>query len=192
MLKLVIAGDGGVGKTSLVTKYTTGHFSQSTKMTIGMDLFNKQFTIPDIGNFYLQIWDFGGEERFRSLLSPYMIGAHGVLFLFSITDVSSLFNFTKWLEIIRKYDENIPILLVGTKCDLRSSRKIMMNEAIGFAQKHNCTGYLETSAANGLNVEKSFEMITREMWNDIIKKQKELINLSDDQKRYNSNNNGKR
>ncbi|MHA1819263.1 MAG: Rab family GTPase [Promethearchaeota archaeon] len=162
--KLVLAGDGGVGKTSLTNKFITGLFTDSTKITIGVEFFIKDLYVDKIGNVRLQIWDFGGEARFRFLLPNYMKGANGVLFLFSITDAITLAHIDDWLPIIRKFDPNIPILVVGSKADLQHKRKVPANEAIRIAKERHAKGYVEVSAKTGQNVNSTFETITRLMW----------------------------
>ncbi|MHA1339829.1 MAG: GTP-binding protein [Promethearchaeota archaeon] len=161
--KIVIAGDGGVGKTSLTNKYITGIFNESSQITIGVDFFIKDLEIENIGVVRLQIWDFGGEERFRFILPSYMRGANGILFLYSITDPATLMHFDDWSPLLRTYDQNIPILLAGSKADLVHMRKVPTNEAIDFARSRGCIGFVEVSAKTGLNIEEAFDTLTKIM-----------------------------
>ncbi len=111
VFKLVIAGDGGVGKTSLTNKFITGIFKTDTRITIGVEFFIKDIAVDGLGTVRLQIWDFGGEERFRFLLPTYVKGANGILFMFSTTNMLTLSHFDDWLPILRNYDPNIPIII---------------------------------------------------------------------------------
>ncbi|MCP4761817.1 MAG: GTP-binding protein [archaeon] len=167
VFKLIIAGDGGVGKTSLTNKFITGVFTDATRITIGVEFFIKDLEVEGLGTVRLQIWDFGGEERFRFLLPTYVKGANGILFLYSITDMMGLAHFDDWLGILRSYDPKIPIMLVGAKADLEHMRKVQTREAIGIAKDRRCKGYVEVSAKSGINVEASFTTISKLMWKHI-------------------------
>ena len=167
VFKLCIFGDGGVGKTTLVNKYLTGVFKNST-MTIGIDFHIKTLVIDGI-KVRLQIWDFAGEERFRFLLPSYIIGASGAIFMYDITRFSSLKNLNDWLDVLnhgaQSIEEQFPILLAGGKADLELEDKRAIDKELGFetAKENNLCGFLECSAKTGDNVEEIFNKITREM-----------------------------
>ena len=165
VFKICIFGDGGVGKTTLVNKYLTGVFKNST-MTIGIDFHIKTLDIDGI-KVRLQIWDFAGEERFRFLLPSYIIGASGGIFMYDITRFSSLKNLNNWLEVLNNkasaIEEQIPILLVGGKIDLEEKRAIDKEMGFETAKENNLCGFIETSAKTGQNVDLIFETITRKI-----------------------------
>ena len=171
VFKLVIAGDGGVGKTSLTNKFITGIFKTDTRITIGVEFFIKDIAVDGLGTVRLQIWDFGGEERFRFLLPTYVKGANGILFMFSTTNMLTLSHFDDWLPILRNYDPNIPIMLVGSKIDLKTQRRVQRHEGVETARSRGCTSYVEVSAKESINVEKSFETLTKLMWSHAQSKQ---------------------
>ena len=162
--KLIIAGDGGVGKTSLTNKYITGIFNPAQKITIGVEFFIKDLVLKDVGNVRLQIWDFGGEDRFRFLLPTYVNGANGILFLFSITDNQTIGHIDEWLQILRSYDKKVPIMVVGSKADLEYMRKVQSHAGLKIAKSKGCKGYVEVSAKTGVNVEATFQTISKLMW----------------------------
>ena len=164
IFKLVIAGEKGVGKTAFIQIYHSDKFTADTRITIGVEFYIKDLNVDGKGDARLQIWDVYNEKSFRFLLPRYMKGAHGVMFLFSLTDKSSLSNFDEWLEIFREYDPNIPILLVGTKLDLKESRSVKKEEATELARSRGCFDYIEISSKAGINVELAFEAITKIMW----------------------------
>lgn len=162
--KLIIAGDGGVGKTSLTNKYVTGLFSEDTRMTIGVEFFRKDLHMDDLGEIRLQIWDFAGEERFRFFIPQYVNGANGIIFVYSSTDPQTMYHLDDWLHLLRSDDPKIPIMLVGSKVDLKHLRKVNSNEAINFAKRRGCSGFVEVSSKTGENVEETFKVITKLMW----------------------------
>lgn len=89
LLKIITAGDGGVGKTTLLYRYIEGRFLANTRMTIGVEFFLKELNIEG-KKILLQVWDFGGQDHFRPLLKNYAVGARGALLLFDLTRPSSL------------------------------------------------------------------------------------------------------
>jgi small GTP-binding protein len=134
-------------------------------MTIGVDFEVKSLTV-DEQKVKLQIWDFGGEERFRFLLPTYVRGARGGLFLYDITNYSSIAHIDDWLSVIRKEiraEDIFPIIVVGGKADLVENREVSSADGIKIARSRNVNGFIETSSKTGENVEKSFEALTRLM-----------------------------
>ena len=118
LLKVVTAGEGGVGKTTLLYRYIEGRFLADTRMTIGVEFFLKELNIE--GNkILLQVWDFGGQEHFRPLLKNYAKGARGALILFDLTRPSSLEQIGQWVDICRQENPDNPIIFLGTKLDLK-------------------------------------------------------------------------
>jgi|SRR5271157_4506404 len=160
--KLLLFGDGGVGKTSLTQRYLNGTFNESTRITIGVEFHIKDVEI-DCQRIKLQIWDFGGEDRFRFLLPAYCKGAMGGIFLYSTTNYGSLSHFDEWMKVINENAPNIPLFMVGTKMDLVEDRQIPMEEAIQFAKSKKLSGFAEVSAKTGVNVESVFDTITKLM-----------------------------
>jgi small GTP-binding protein len=160
--KLLLFGDGGVGKTTLTQRYVTGVFVESQHITIGVDFHIKDLDCDGIP-VKLQVWDFGGEERFRFLLPSYCRGAAGGLFLYDTTSLPTLTHLTEWMKIIRENAGPIPVIVVGSKADLTSQRKVQAHEAVTAAKQHKLKGFAEVSAKSGENVEAVFETITRLM-----------------------------
>jgi len=166
--KIIIFGDAGCGKTTLTQRFLTNLFVSDSKMTIGVDFEVKSLEV-DKEKVKLQIWDFGGEERFRFLLPTYVRGARGGLFLFDITNYSSLAHIDDWLSVIRKEiraEDVFPIIAVGGKADLAENREVSAEEGIKIARSRNVDGFIETSSKTGENVEKTFEALTRLMLNN--------------------------
>lgn len=166
IFKICIFGDGGVGKTTLVKRYLSGRFSGTTKMTIGVDLATKRIEMDGI-DITLQLWDLGGEERFRFILPGYARGSFGGIFIYDITRFTSLMNLDEWLKIFKKAAETdkytVPILMVGSKLDLDHQRTVFPEDALNRSQDHEIYDIIECSSKTGYNVEQIFENITEEI-----------------------------
>jgi len=155
----MMLGDAAVGKTSLTLRFISGFFLDDLKLTIGVDFYSKTTTFKE-KKVKLQIWDFGGEERFRFLLHQYCKGANAAFFLYDITNRLSLDHLPDWTQIIREHAGDIPIMLIGSKVDLKEFRAVTREEGILAAKKYNLSTFIELSSKTGQNVEKSFDVIT--------------------------------
>lgn len=152
-------GDASVGKTSLTMRYISGYFMEDLKLTIGVDFYSKTTSTKD-KKVKLQIWDFGGEERFRFLLSQYSKGANGAFFLYDITNQTSLDHLPDWTQVIREHAGDIPIMLIGSKVDLDEFRAVVRDDGILAAKKYNLASFVELSSKTGENVEEAFNVMT--------------------------------
>ncbi len=131
-------------------------------MTIGVDFEVKTLEVEG-KKVKLQIWDFGGEERFRFLLPSYVKGTTGALFMYDVSNYSSLAHIDDWFNVIRKGGmPAFPILVVGGKADL-PDREVSSEEAIKISKSRNVDGFIECSAKTGENVEKIFFTLTKLM-----------------------------
>ena len=162
ILKILTAGEGGVGKTTLLHRYVEGKFSAETKMTIGVEFFLKEMEV-DGKHCTLQLWDFGGQERFRFLLESYVLGAKGALLMFDLTRPMTLENLQQWVNIVRKSDDTLPVIFIGTKLDLGNDIMVDDDYALQFKDKFRLYDYLKVSSKNGENVKDAFESITKKI-----------------------------
>ena len=161
-LKLVIIGDSGVGKTSLIQQYCKGKFIQQFKPTIGADFCNKELVFED-QVVTAQIWDTAGQERFQSLGYAFYRGADCCVLVFDITDQKSFENLDKWkssfvLHGQPKDPSSFPFILFGNKADLTEERKVDGSKALAWSKQYDIP-YVETSAKSNLNVEEAFQKI---------------------------------
>ena len=109
----------------------------------------------------LQIWDVGGEERFRFLLPTYCLGANAAFLLYDITRPQTLDNIGDWTNIVRQKAGEVPIMLVGSKLDLEEEqRQITREYGIQVAEKNELTSFAEISSKTGQNVNKTFDVLT--------------------------------
>jgi len=160
--KLIIAGDGGVGKTTLVDRYVSGTFHDNSRITLGVQFMVKRLNVN--GNpVDLQIWDFGGEDRFRFILPSYCLGAHGALFMYDITNPASLYHMDNWMLLLRSQNGKFPVMAAGTKADLGYARKVELAEAVKIVGKYGITEVTEVSSKTGHNVDLLFDGICQLM-----------------------------
>ena len=165
LFKLIIAGSGGSGKTTLLRRYTTGLFSAGTSMTIGVD-FSVTSCKTKYGECTLQIWDFGGEERFRTMLPSFCLGASGCLIMFDPVRPQTFMELDEWIKIVNNNTTNIPIILLSSKQDLINeghSFAVPKADVDGFIEREQLRDYIPTSSKTGLNVEKTFQQIAEMM-----------------------------
>ena len=158
LLKLVMCGEGGVGKTSLVKVYIGMGFSPYQRLTVGTQHFFKE--VPRSNKHWkLVIWDLGGEERFRFLAPVFLKGAKGAVFVFDVTREETFDRLDEWLSIVEKTIGDIPRVLVGNKVDLEEFRLISTDIARDYAKRRGFIDYIETSARTGVNVSKPFDIL---------------------------------
>ena len=162
LLKLVMIGDSGVGKTNILSRYINNEFSSITKATVGVEFFS---TLIKKNNklIKLQIWDTAGQERYKSITSAYYKGAKGAFVVYDITKMKTFKNLDKWItELKANGNEDIYIILIGNKLDLEKNREVMTNDVKRKAEELK-VGYFETSALDGSNIEHAFDVIVEEM-----------------------------
>ncbi|KAH0789228.1 ras-related protein RABA1f [Histomonas meleagridis] len=155
LIKIVLIGDSGVGKTNLLSQFARNKFVQDFKTTIGVEYATK--TIGVEGKVVkVQIWDTAGQERYRAITSAYYKGAQGAMLLYDITSSITFESLDKWLKELRNQTGgDIPIMLVGNKCDLEDQRSVTTQEGINFAERENML-FIETSALTAHNVQEGF------------------------------------
>ena len=135
--KIVIFGDAKTGKTTLAHRFLTNMFEDDFQMTIGVDFLLKSVKVHG-ENVKLQIWDFAGEERFRYLLPSYIKGANGGIFMYDVTNYSSLTHADEWFEIVgNEIDYDFPIIFVGGKTDLIHLKEVSTRKARKKAKSKN-------------------------------------------------------
>lgn len=170
LYKVVIAGEGGVGKTTLTQRFLTGEFIGDTLMTLGVAFYVHKVKIED-EEITLQIWDLGGQEQFRSMgvFDRYIKGAKGAIFAFDLTRMRTLLSLSEWQELVSKNVDNIPVVLVGTKSDLENEIQVTENMITEKKEELKVKNYFETSSLTGKNVENVFNEIAYEIRRENIK-----------------------
>lgn len=159
-LKIIVAGEGGVGKTTFLHRYVEEKFIPDTKLTVGVQFFLKEIKI-DRRAYKLQLWDLGGEIQFRSILQYYLNGAYGALLMFDLTRMTTLNRIEEWVKMIRDEDPNLPILLLGTKLDLGEKISVDDIYPLELRDKYNLDDYLKVSSKTGIKINEPFDILTR-------------------------------
>ena len=160
--KIIFAGEGGVGKTTMLHKYIEGRFLMDTKMTIGVEILNKNISLEDNRLCALQLWDFGGQERFRFFQDSFALGAQGGFLMFDLTVLFTFNKLRSWIGVVRKYDPDLPIVLLGAKCDLEN-QSVQDEYVQDFLSQNNIKYYLKVSSKTGFNIDESFNLLIHEI-----------------------------
>ena len=155
IMKLLLVGDSGVGKSCLLLRFVEDKFNPSFITTIGIDF--KIRTIESKGKkIKLQVWDTAGQERFRTITTAYYRGGMGIVLIYDVTDLRSFENVETWYQTVTQHaNEDAQIFLVGNKCDDDSSRQVSTEEGQQLAAKLNVP-FLEASAKSNHNVDSIF------------------------------------
>jgi Ras-related protein Rab-32 len=157
-IKVIIIGEAGVGKTSLVKKFVSGRFTSDYRVSIGANLFVKNLILNSDVDVSIQIWDIAGQEKWVKMRHLYYRGAHGALIVGDLTRGNTFEQLKEfWNPDLKKFCGDIPKILVVNKVDLEP---IVSNSDIEkLAQDINVKATIITSAKNGQNVEDAFHQI---------------------------------
>ncbi|MHA1941883.1 MAG: Rab family GTPase [Candidatus Hodarchaeales archaeon] len=162
--KIILAGEGAVGKTTLINRFVTGSFTTDYKATIGVAIFSKLLEIDGI-EVSLQIWDIAGQTLFRNLRTRFFQNAKGALLVYDSTMPFTLANLHNWISDIKNVTDDIPFVLIGNKIDLTELRSITTEDVDNFIHEHqtDINTHFQTSALTGENVEEAFTELSRSM-----------------------------
>nr|P41914.1 RecName: Full=GTP-binding nuclear protein Ran; AltName: Full=GTPase Ran; AltName: Full=Ras-like protein TC4 [Tetrahymena pyriformis]BAA04849.1 Ran/TC4 [Tetrahymena pyriformis] len=160
--KLVLVGDGGVGKTTFVTRHQTGEFEKRYIATQGVNVSNMILHTTK-GAIRFNIWDTAGQEKLGGLREGYYIGADAAIMMFDVTSRITYKNIPKWHKDLTRICENVPIVLVGNKVDSKDSK--VKARQITFHRKRSLQ-YYDVSAKSNYQYEKPFLWILRKLTGD--------------------------
>ncbi|TFG12218.1 MAG: GTP-binding protein [Promethearchaeota archaeon] len=156
-VKIVVSGDGGVGKTSFLNKLVHDHFNEDNELTRGVDFFSKIIQVNGTEyNFIL--WDFAGQDQFKEITDKFVDGSIAAFILFDLSRLNTLETVLNWIDKLKTFGD-IPILLLGTKLDLVESERIkLIDEYINQITERyeNVFDYLKISSKTGYNINQSF------------------------------------
>ena len=154
-ISIIMVGDASVGKTTLMKRFITGTYSNSLNPTVGVELYKKEIEIND-KKYLIRIWDTCGQERFRSLSQSYYRNSDGIMLLFDLNCTESFDNLQTWFNSIKENGcEDIPLIVVGTKCDLKC---FVTDEDIKKLEEDNTLiqKYFKCSSKDNIGVEEPF------------------------------------
>ncbi|XP_068605174.1 ras-related protein Rab-7L1-like [Brachionichthys hirsutus] len=173
-LKILIIGDAEVGKSSFVRRYVSGQFSQTYKITMGVDFSVKVLQWSDTEKVRLQLWDIAGQERFISMNRIYYKGASGCVVMFDVTSLSSFCSCYHWKrdldsKTMRSDGGGIPCILLANKCDL--PQRVVSAESIErFSLDNGFLAWMETSVKDNRNVGEAMRRLVQKIllvWSDL-------------------------
>ena len=159
VLKIVVLGDAGVGKTSLVNQFVEDKFKEDYKATMGVNIVIKNIELEKIqSRARLILWDIAGQEQYEKTRGAYYEGCAGALLVYDITRYSSFENVQfKWLKDYKNHvDKEGSLILIGNKNDLEDQRYVFNEDAKNLAKEINAIEFIEASAKTGDNVENAF------------------------------------
>ena len=155
--KMVLLGDPGCGKTSIITRFMYGSFDSAYQSTIGIDFLSKTLMVGK-RPIRLQLWDTAGQERFRSLIPSYIRDSSVAAIVFDVTNRLSFNNVTQWYADVANQHCDCLVLLVGNKIDLVDMRDVTSEEGERKAAEMKAV-YIEMSAKTGINVDTLFKKV---------------------------------
>ncbi len=163
MVKVIIIGDSGVGKTNIMSKFLKNKFMEESKATVGVEFGSKLFDLNG-HKIKAQIWDTAGQEKYKSITGAYFKGSKGALVVYDITQKSTYESLEKWVNDLKSAgDPKITIILIGNKSDLEENRQVSKEQGEEKAKSFGCA-FLETSALSGDNIDKAFNMMVKEIF----------------------------
>ena len=183
ILKIVLIGDSGVGKTNILSRYNNNEFSLATQPTVGVEFGNKIIK-KENKSIKLQLWDTAGQERYKAITNAFYKGSKGAFVVYDITRKSTFLNIDKWIgELKTNGSEDILIILVGNKTDLEDKREVSTDDGEKKAKQYGIA-FCETSALRGEKIELAFNILIDEIILEIDKaKEKEMKNNKNNNKK---------
>lgn len=163
IFKIIAVGNQSVGKTSITIRFATDKFSDDYKVTLGMNLSTKNVNINE-KLIQMAVWDTAGQSSFEPLIPMYYRGALGAIVVYDITSRETFEGVKKWFNDIRRFAEEIPVVLIGNKSDLADQRKVTFEEGKLLAEEYDKMWskdvyFKESSAKDAIEVNESFTIL---------------------------------
>ena len=161
---IITLGNSGVGKTSILRRFSDNVFDENMLITLGMCFSYKNFILKNGQEIQLKLLDTAGQEKYKSLTKSYFKNADGVLFVFSLNEKESFDDMLNWINLYNNNNNgksNVPKILVGNKSDLE--REVEKNMIDKFLEKNRDLNYVETSAKENIRINELFQEISEKM-----------------------------
>jgi small GTP-binding protein len=163
MIKVILIGDSGVGKTNIMSKYLKNQFMENSKATVGVEFGSKLFNHQG-HKIKAQIWDTAGQEKYKAITGAYYKGSKGAFIVYDITRKDTFASIERWVNDLKATsDPKLTIILIGNKNDLDDKREVSKDQGEEKAKSFGCA-FLETSAFSGDNLDKAFELMVKEIY----------------------------
>ena len=157
--KLILGGEGGVGKTSMVHRFVENAFQTDYKSTIGTSIMKKECDFEGLDSkVRFVLWDLAGQAQFKRVRQSYLSNAEAGILVYDVTRKDTLDKVENWFNEIKDVSSSISLILVGNKIDLTEDRVISTEMGEALAKKLNLS-YIETSAKTGENINDAFKML---------------------------------
>jgi Ras-related protein Rab-1A len=161
--KLILGGEGGVGKTSMVHRFVEDTFQTDYKSTIGTSIMKKECEFHGLeSKVRFVIWDLAGQAQFKRVRQTYLANAEVGILVYDVTRKETFDSLENWFKEIKNVSPKISLILVGNKIDLEDERILSTEQGEELAQKLNLS-YIETSAKTGENINDAFKMLAFQM-----------------------------
>ncbi len=161
--KLILGGEGGVGKTSMVHRFVEDAFQTDYKSTIGTSIMKKECDFQGLeSKVRFVIWDLAGQAQFKRVRQTYLGNAEAGILVFDVTRKETFDKLEKWFNEIKEVSSTISLIVVGNKIDLEDQRVVLLEQGEELAEKLNLS-YIETSAKTGENINDAFKMLALQM-----------------------------
>ena len=163
-ISILVLGNSSVGKSSIILRYTENKFSLNYVTTLGIDFKQKNIKLKNEKEIRLKIFDTAGQERYKSVTLSFIKKADGILLVYDISNKSSFEAINQWINSLTDIGkENLPIILVGNKCDLSDDKREVSKEEGNQKANEYFIPFYETSCKSGINIKEVFEQIIEEI-----------------------------
>ena len=170
VMKIVIIGDPGVGKSNIISQFSRGEFKLGEKPTIGVEFVKRKLEIEG-KEIELQVWDTAGQEKFGKVSSPFYRAAVGAIIVFDLTRPETLDHFHKWKrELYESADDSISLIIMGNKCDLKNLRSVRKDDIDYIIEEGEGLKYSEVSALTGEGIEAGFKLLVKDIMSNLGQK----------------------
>ena len=166
IFKVITLGDSGVGKTSIITRYTSGTFKEHRLSTAGSVFHFKDVVLKDGTKIKLKLIDTAGQEKYRAMAKSYYKNAQGILLIFAYDSKKSFDHMEKWLESFKDNvsdQEGIPLFLIGNKCDVEN-KEIKDDLIEDLKKRTNIQDYIKVSAKSNIGIDELFDSLAEKMF----------------------------